>query len=118
MLHRSPTFKIFSTNTSHSTHYESQEALLCVVQDFDANGSQSLLTLLGRVQKPFSSSFKCYNLKIYVVKIFEIFSSYFHTNVRPHLTVEFLNNDFFHSPSSVYMGAVFECFWKNIVKEL
>jgi hypothetical protein len=51
MLRCSPTSKIFSTTTSHSTHYESQEAPLCVVQVFDANGSQSLLTLLNRVQK-------------------------------------------------------------------
>jgi hypothetical protein len=43
MLHRSPTSKIFSTTTSHSTHYEPQEAPLCVVQVFDASGSQSLL---------------------------------------------------------------------------
>jgi hypothetical protein len=32
MLRWSPTSKIFSTNTSHATHYESQEAPLCALQ--------------------------------------------------------------------------------------
>jgi hypothetical protein len=54
MLHCSPTSNIFSTNTSHPTNYESQEALLDVVQVFDANMSQSLLTLLDRVRKNIS----------------------------------------------------------------
>jgi hypothetical protein len=49
MLHPSPTFKIFSIRTSHSTHYESQEPPLHVIQVFHANGSQSLLTLLSKV---------------------------------------------------------------------
>jgi hypothetical protein len=51
MLHHSPTSKIFCTTTSHSTHYESQEAPLCLVQIFDAKGSQSLLNLPGKVRK-------------------------------------------------------------------
>jgi hypothetical protein len=51
MLHPSPTSKNFSTRTSHTTHYESQEPLLCEVQFFHANGNQSLLTLPSRVQK-------------------------------------------------------------------
>jgi hypothetical protein len=51
MLHPSPTFKIFSTRTSHSTHYESQESTLCVIQVFHAIRSQSLLTLPCMVQK-------------------------------------------------------------------
>jgi hypothetical protein len=32
MLRWSPTSKIFSTGTLHATHYESQEAPLCVFQ--------------------------------------------------------------------------------------
>jgi hypothetical protein len=32
MLRWSPISKIFSTSTLHATHYESQEALLCVPQ--------------------------------------------------------------------------------------
>jgi hypothetical protein len=51
MLHPSPTSKIFSTETSHSTLYESEEPPFCVIQVFDANGSQSLLTLPGMEQK-------------------------------------------------------------------
>jgi hypothetical protein len=50
-LYRSLTSKVFSTTTLHSTHNESEEAPLCVVQVFDANKSQRLLTLPGRVQK-------------------------------------------------------------------
>jgi hypothetical protein len=41
VLHPSPTSQIFFTSTSHSTHYEFQEPLLCVVQVFDDNRSQS-----------------------------------------------------------------------------
>jgi hypothetical protein len=51
MLYPSPTSQIFSTKTSHFTHYESQRPQLYVVQNFDANGSQSLLTLSDREQK-------------------------------------------------------------------
>jgi hypothetical protein len=51
MLRRSPTSNFFSTTTSHSTHYDTQEASLCVVQVCDASESQRLLTLLGRAQK-------------------------------------------------------------------
>jgi hypothetical protein len=51
MLCCSPTSKMFSTSTSYATNYESQEAPLCVLQVCDANGSQRLLTLLGRVPK-------------------------------------------------------------------
>jgi hypothetical protein len=51
MLHPSLTSQIFFTTTSHSTHYESQKPQLCVVQIFNANGSQRLLTLQGKVQR-------------------------------------------------------------------
>jgi hypothetical protein len=74
----------------------------------------------SKVQKTISSSFKRYNLKIYVVKKFEIFSTYFHTNVKPDLTIEFLKFLFlfFLCPSLVYMEAIFHSFWRNIVKVL
>jgi hypothetical protein len=45
MLHLSPTAKIFSTRTSHSTYYESQEPFFEVVQVFYANDLE-----LGRIQ--------------------------------------------------------------------
>jgi hypothetical protein len=48
VLRRSFTSKVFSTSTSHATHYES---LLRVVQVCDTNKSQRLLTLPGKVQK-------------------------------------------------------------------
>jgi hypothetical protein len=66
-----------------------------------------------------SSSFKRYNLKIYAVKNSKKNSTYSHTNIRSYPTVEFLNKElFFHGPFLVSMGVVFECFWRNIVKEL
>jgi hypothetical protein len=34
-----------------------------------------------KYKKTLSSSFKCYNLKIYVVNNYEIFFTYSHTNV-------------------------------------
>jgi hypothetical protein len=49
MLRWFPTSKIFSTSTLHATHYESQEAPLRALQESDANGSQRLLTLPGKV---------------------------------------------------------------------
>jgi hypothetical protein len=90
MLHPSPTSQMFSTTTSHSIYYESQKPQVYVVQVFDTNGSQSLLTLTRRVQKRSSSSFKHYNLKIYGVKNIEIFSTFFHANFRPDPVVKFL----------------------------
>jgi hypothetical protein len=49
MLHPSPISQIFSTTTSHSTHFESQRPQLCEVQVFDINGSQSLPAIPGKV---------------------------------------------------------------------
>jgi hypothetical protein len=46
-------------------------------------------------------------------------STYSHTNIRSYPTVEFLKKEFFlHGRFPVSMGVVFECFWRNIVKEL
>jgi hypothetical protein len=96
MLHLFPTSKIFFTKTSHSTRYESQKPPHYVVQVFHANGSQSLLTMLGKVQKTFSSSFKCYNLKIYGIRFF-----YIKFHIFPYF------------PSLVYLGVVFSVFLKK-----
>jgi hypothetical protein len=66
-----------------------------------------------------SSSFKCYNLKIYAVKNSKKNSTYSHTNIRSYPMVEVLKKDFFlHGHFPVSMGVVFECFWRNIVKKL
>jgi hypothetical protein len=46
MLCPSPTSKIFSKRTSHSTHYESKEPQLCVVHVFDANRSVKTLQIV------------------------------------------------------------------------
>jgi hypothetical protein len=66
-----------------------------------------------------SSSFKHYNLKIYAVKNSKKNSTYSHTNIRSYPTVEVLKKDIFlHGHFPVSIGVVFECFWRNIVKEL
>jgi hypothetical protein len=57
--------------------------------------------LSGSVQKTFSSSSKHYNIKIYAVKNFENFSTYFqkkftytHTNGKPDPMVKLLGGNF------------------------
>ena len=91
VLHRSPTSKIYSTTTLHGTHYESQEALLCVLQFFDANGNQRLL-MPGMVPKNIVFFLQ---LKIYAVKNSKINPTYSHTNIRSHSTVDVLKFYFF-----------------------
>jgi hypothetical protein len=56
-------------------HYNGAKAQSCVVQNVCAKGSQSLLSLPGRVEKNFSLNFKRYNLTIRVVKCCETFST-------------------------------------------
>jgi hypothetical protein len=112
-------FKIFSTSTSHTIHYESQEASLCVLQVCGANMSQRLLTLPGRVPKIivfFLQTLWSQNLggqkfqkKYPLISIL----------ISLHPMVEVLKKDsLFHCPSLVSVEVVFECFWKSIVKEL
>jgi hypothetical protein len=70
-------------------------------------------------KKTLSSSFERYNSKIYMVKNSKKKSTYFHTNIRSYPMVEVLKKEIYlHGPFSVSMGVVFECFWRNIVKEL
>jgi hypothetical protein len=73
----------------------------------------------ARSKKTLSSFLKCYNLKIYVVKNSIKNSTYSHTKIKSYPTVEvFLKEFFLHGPFLVSMGVVFECFWRNTVKEL
>jgi hypothetical protein len=104
--------QIFSTTTSHSTHYESQKPQLCIVQVFDANRSHGH-GLPSRVQKTFSSSFKCYNLKTYVVKKFEISSTYSHINFRLGPRIKFLKIEYFPLPFFALPGGSFAMFLKK-----
>jgi hypothetical protein len=64
--------------------------------------------------KTLSSSFKCYNLKIYVVKNSKKNSTYSHTNIRSYLMVEVLKKRiFFAWPFSSLHG---DSFWVFLEK--
>jgi hypothetical protein len=116
MLHPSPTSKIFSTRT---LHYELKNLHFVLFKFFTPMGVKVFWPCRAGYKKTFSTSFKCYNLKIYAVKKIEIFSTYFHTDIKPDPTFEVLKKYFFFlCPSLVYLGAVFQCFWRNIVKVL
>jgi hypothetical protein len=80
--------------------------------------TKNVFTMLHWSQKTLSSSFKLYNLKIYVIKNSKKNSTYSYTNIKSHPTVEVLKKDFLHNPFLVSMKVVFEYFWRNIVKEL
>jgi hypothetical protein len=54
-------------------HYDGAKSQNCIVEKFCTTGGQSLLSLLGTVEKNFSFHFKRYNLTIRVVKFFEFF---------------------------------------------
>jgi hypothetical protein len=54
-------------------HYDGAKPQNCVVEKFCTLGGQSLLSLLGTVEKNFSFHFKCYNLTIHAVKCRETF---------------------------------------------
>jgi hypothetical protein len=54
-------------------HYDGAKPQNCVVEFFCTTGSQSLLALLGTVEKNFSFYFKRYNLTIRAVKCRETF---------------------------------------------
>jgi hypothetical protein len=54
-------------------HYNGAEPQNCIVEIFCATSSESLLSLLGTVEKNFSFHFKRYNLTIREVNFFETF---------------------------------------------
>jgi hypothetical protein len=54
-------------------HYDGAKPQNCIVEIFCTMGYQSLLSLLGTMEKNFSFHFKRYNLTIRVVKCGETF---------------------------------------------
>jgi hypothetical protein len=56
--------------------YDGAKAQSYIVQKFCTTGGQSLLSLLGTVEKNFSFYFKRYNLTIRAVNLFETFCTY------------------------------------------
>ena len=64
-------------------------------------------------KKTFSSSFKCYNLKTYVVKFFEISPTYSHINFRSCPRIKFLKIEYFPLPFFALPGGSFVMFLKK-----
>jgi hypothetical protein len=58
-------------------HYDGAKPQNCIVEIFCTTGGQSLLYLLGTVEKNYSFHFKRYNLTIRVVNFFEAFYTCF-----------------------------------------
>jgi hypothetical protein len=54
-------------------HYDGAKPQSCVVEKFCTTGGQSLLSLLGTMEKSFSLNFKRYNLTIRPVNFYETF---------------------------------------------
>jgi hypothetical protein len=52
-------------------HYDGAKLQNCIVEIFCTTGGQSLLSLLGTLEKNFSFHFNRYNLTIHVVNFFE-----------------------------------------------
>jgi hypothetical protein len=66
MFHLLSTSKIWHTSTY--VHYHGAKPQNCVVEIFCTTSGQSLLSLLGTMEKNFSFHFKHYNLTIRAVK--------------------------------------------------
>jgi hypothetical protein len=75
-------------------HYNGVEAQSCIVQFFCTTGGQSLLSLPGTSKKNFSFYFKCYNLTIRVVNIFEILCTCSSSSLGQDLIVKIPKKDF------------------------
>jgi hypothetical protein len=69
-------------------HYDDAKAQSCIVQKICTTGNQSLLSLLGTVEKNFSFHFKRYNLTICAVNFFETFSTCFPSSLGQDTTVK------------------------------
>jgi hypothetical protein len=88
MFHSWSTSKIWHTSTEHDVHDNGAKAQSCVVQNFCTRGSQSLLSLLGTVEKKNSFHFKRYNLTIRAVKCRETFCTCSPSSLRQDPTVK------------------------------
>jgi hypothetical protein len=92
-------------------HYNGAKAQSCIVQFFCAKGGQSLLSLLGTVEKNFSLHFKRYNLTICAVNFYETFCTCSPSSLGQDPTVESEKSDFFFiwaSSGRVLFGGFFE----------
>jgi hypothetical protein len=69
-------------------HFDGAKPQNCVVENFYTTGGQSLLSLLGTVEKNFSFHFKRYNLTIRAVKCRETFCTCSSSNLVQDPMVE------------------------------
>jgi hypothetical protein len=69
-------------------HYDGAKPQSCIVEKFCTTGGQSLLSLLGTVEKNFSFHFKRYNLTIRAVNFCETFWTYSYSSLGQDLTVK------------------------------
>jgi hypothetical protein len=69
-------------------HYDGEKAQSCIVQKFCTTGGQSLLSLLGTVEKKVSFHFKRYNLTKNTVNFFETFCICFPSSLVQDPTVK------------------------------
>jgi hypothetical protein len=81
-------FLIFFMDLQLNFLTQYKEPQLCVVQNFWAKMIQSLLNLFCKVKNNTILHLKRYNLAIYVVKIFETFSTYYFNGPKQDPTVE------------------------------
>jgi hypothetical protein len=69
-------------------HYDGAKPQNCIVEKFCATGGQSLLSLLGTVEKNFYFNFKRYSLAIRAVKCREAFCTCSPSSLVQDPTVE------------------------------
>jgi hypothetical protein len=69
-------------------HYDGAKPQSCLVENFCTMGGQSLLSLLGTVEKNFSLNFKRYNLTIRAVNFCKTFWTCSCSSLGQDLTVK------------------------------
>jgi hypothetical protein len=86
----------------------------CVVQNFCTKGGQTLLSLLGTMEKNFSSHFKRYNLIFCAVNSCKTFSTCSSSSLRQDLLVKSAKNNLFFLFGLLELEmADLECFLKK-----
>jgi hypothetical protein len=92
-------------------HYDGAKPQSCVVEIFCTTGGQSLLSLLGTVEKKFSFHFKRYNLIIRAVNFCETFWTCSCSSLGRDLMVKSAKNEFFLVGLLELETANLECFF-------
>jgi hypothetical protein len=82
------TSKIWHTSTWHDVHYNGANLQNYIVESFCTTSGQSLLSLLGTVEKNFPFHFKHHNLTICAVNYRKTFCTCFPSSLGQDPTVE------------------------------